>query len=343
MAVYRLFGADTSPYSFKVRSALRFKGLDFEWVARCAANEAEFRDLAKTPTVPLLVSPEGKVNQDSTQILAILDKAHPEPAIQPQDASLAVLSLMLEDYADEWLNKAMFQQRWGQMPDRDAASIRVLVQINGGKRPRAYKTPAKQIAQRMVSRLPLVGAEAENSPALEASYRRFALLLNEHLKAHLFVFGGHPSAADFALAAQFQQMLTDPSPAAWLNDRAPFVVAWCENMSDPKAGGPHGELEALAPTLKPLFEKEIARTYLPWANANAASASRQKKRFSVTLDDGVFEQATQNYAARAFQKLRDKVRGAKDAAGLADFLKDVGAANFFAEREARTQQKTPAA
>ncbi|ABI76192.1 conserved hypothetical protein [Hyphomonas neptunium ATCC 15444] len=342
MAGYRLFGADTSPYSFKVRSALRFKGLDFEWVARCAANEAEFRELAKTPTVPLLVSPEGKVNQDSTQILVILDRAHPEPAIQPDDAALAALSLILEDYADEWLNKAMFQQRWGQMPDRDAASIRVLVQINGGKRPRAYKTPAKQIAQRMLARLPLVGAEGENAPALEASYRQFAQLLNAHLKEHLFIFGGHPSAADFALAAQFQQMLTDPTPAAWLNDRAPFVVAWCENMADPKAGGPYASLEALAPTLLPLFEAEVARTYLPWANANGASASCQKKRFSVTLETGTFEQATQNYAARAFQKLRDKVRSVKEADALSAFLKDAGAAEFFAE-PSRTKQKTPAA
>lgn len=341
MAGYRLFGADTSPYSFKVRSALRFKGLDFEWVARCAANEAEFRDLAKTPTVPLLVSPEGKVSQDSTQILVILDRAHPEPAIQPDDAALAALSLILEDYADEWLNKAMFQQRWGQMPDRDAASIRVLVQINGGKRPRAYKTPAKQIAERMLARLPLVGAEAANAPALEASFRRFAQLLNEHLKEHLFIFGGHPSAADFALSAQFQQMLTDPTPAAWLNDRAPFVVAWCEAMADPKAGGPYAALEALAPTLRPLFETEVARTYLPWAAANAASASRQKLRFSAALEGGPFEQATQNYAGRSFQKLRDKVRGAKDAAGLAEFLKEAGAAEFFAEPKA--QQKAPAA
>ncbi|MGE6696839.1 glutathione S-transferase family protein [Hyphomonas sp. NPDC076900] len=341
MAGYRLFGADTSPYSFKVRAALRYKGLDFEWVARCSANDAEFRELAKAPTVPLLVSPEGKVNQDSTQILSILDKAHPDPAIQPEDATLALISLILEDYADEWLNKAMFQQRWGQMPDRDAASIRVLVQLNGGKRPRAYKTPAKQIAERMLARLPLVGAEAENARALEASYRNFALRLNDHLKEHLFLLGGRPSAADFALAAQFQQMLTDPTPAAWLNDRAPFVVAWCENMADPKAGGPFAELDALKPTLLPLFEGDVARAYLPWAAANAASAGRQAKRFSVTLEGGVFEQATQNYAGRSFQKLRDRVRGAKEAEGLAAFLAEAGAGDHFAEP--RAKEKTPAA
>lgn len=340
MAGYRLFGAETSPYSFKVRSALRYKGLDFEWVARTAANEAEFRELAKTPTVPLLISPEGKASQDSTQILAFLERDHPEPPAQPDDPALAALSLILEDYADEWLNKAMFQQRWGQMPDREAASLRALVQLNGGKRPRAYKAATQQIGARMLARLQLVGAEPENAETLETSYRRFALRLNTHLKDHLFVFGGHPSAADFALAAQFQQMLTDPTPAAWLADRAPFVVAWCEHMEDPKAGGPYAALDVLKPTLLPLFDGEAARTYLPWANANAASASRQKKRFSVTLEDGLFEQATQTYAGRSFQKLRSKIRDLTASAELAGFLNEAGAAAFFAEAGT---QKAPAA
>lgn len=339
MAGYRLFGAETSPYSLKVRSALRYKGVAFEWIQRTAANEAEFRELAKTPTVPLLVSPDGQVSQDSTQILAALEKSHPEPAAQPDEPALAALSLILEDYADEWLNKAMFQQRWGQLPDRDAASLRALVQLNGGKRPRTYKAAVKQVGERMLARLPLVGAEDENAATLEASYRRFALRLNTHLKEHLFIFGGHPSAADFAVAAQFQQMLDDPTPASWLKDRAPFVVAWCENMADPKAGGPYATLDALKPTLLPLFEGEAARTFLPWANANAASASRQKKRFSVTLDDGLFEQSTQSYAGRSFHTLQDRVRAARDAGGLAEFLNDAGAARYFAERQT---EKAPA-
>lgn len=341
MAGYRLFGAETSPYSLKVRAALRFKGAEFEWISRSAANEAEFRELAKTPTVPLLVAPDGRVSQDSTQMLAGLEQAFPEPAAQPDDATLAALSLILEDYADEWLNKAMFQQRWGQLPDRDAAALRALVQLNGGKRPRTYKAASKQVGDRMAARLPLVGAEHENAATLETSYRRFALRLNAHLQNHLFIFGGHPSAADFALAAQFQQMLTDPTPAAWLADRAPFLVAWCEHMIDPQAGGPYATLEALKPTLLPLFDGEAARTFLPWAKANAASASRQKKRFSVTLDDGLFEQATQSYAGRSFQKLQDRVRAAlKEAPALAEFLAEAGAAEFFAERQ---PQKAPAA
>ena len=329
MAGYRLFGAETSPYSLKVRSALRFKGVDFEWIARTASNEAVFRELAETPTVPLLIAPDGAASQDSTEILAALEASHPEPAAQPDDPALAAISLILEEYADEWLNKAMFQQRWGQLPDRDAAALRVLVQLHGGKRPRAYKAATTQIAGRMVARLPLVGADPDNALTLDTSFRRFALRLNTHLKDHLFIFGGHPSAADFAIAAQYQQMLTDPTPAAWLNDHAPFVVTWCAHMDDPKASGPHGDLATLRPTLLALFDGEVSNTFLPWAKANTASALRGKKRFSVTLDDGLFEQATQVYAGRSFHSLRERTEAVKDSPGLADFLNDSGAAPFF--------------
>ncbi|MBA3070492.1 MAG: glutathione S-transferase [Hyphomonas sp.] len=325
MAAYRLFGAETSPYSLKVRSALRYKGLAFDWVSRSASNEAEFRKSAATPTVPLLLSPDHAPAQDSTLILAALNTAHPEPEAAPEEPTCAALALILEDYGDEWLNKCMFQQRWGQQPDRDAAALRVLVQLSDGKRPRAFKAPAKQIASRMLARLPLVGAEPENAATLEASYRRFAQLLNAHLQNHLFIFGGRPSAADFAIAAQFQQMLTDPTPATWLTDRAPFVVAWCGHMEDPKASGPFAPLDELSATLLPIFEGEVSRTYLPWAFANAASASREKKRFSVTFDDGVFEQATQSYAARAFAAVRAEVAGRMSDPALPAFLDAAGA------------------
>lgn len=328
MADYRLFGAETSPYSMKVRSALRYKGIAFDWVARSASNEAAFRTHALTPTVPLLISPSGAV-QDSTLILTQLEASHPQPPARPEEPACQALALILEDYADEWLNKCMFQQRWGQQPDRDAAAMRVLIQLNDGKRPRAFKAPARQIATRMLARLSLVGAEAENGPTLENSYRRFALRLNTHLQNHLFIFGGRPSAADFAIAAQFQQMLTDPTPGSWLKERAQFLVAWCAHMDDPKAGGPYAPLTELEATLLPLFEGEVARTYLPWAHANAASASREKKKFSVTLDDGLFEQATQAYAARAFNGVRSAISGRLNDPALSAFLDAAGARSFF--------------
>ena len=55
-APFRLYGAELSPYSVKVRSYLRYKGLDFEWRARTNATQEEFQRYAKLPLIPVLAT-----------------------------------------------------------------------------------------------------------------------------------------------------------------------------------------------------------------------------------------------------------------------------------------------
>ena len=325
MSAYRLFGAETSPYSVKVRSFLRYKGVDFEWVGRSSATEDEFQALASVPTVPLLVSPNRPTNQDSTSIIATLEADFAEPSAVPDDPACAALALILEDYADEWLNKLMFFNRWGQKPDRDVAGDRTMAQLLDGKLPRAKKKTRDQIIKRMRDRLPMVGIEKKNEKILKPSFERFFTLLNAHLEQTLFLFGGRPSAADFALAGQVGQLLMDPTPNDWLQANAPFVVAWSEFMDAPKAGGPFKPLNELEETLLPLFRDEVAATYMPWARANMDAATRKADRTKVKLDGKAYEQITQHYAARAYRAVIKALDNAKNAPGLDTFLDTSGA------------------
>ncbi|MEL6830233.1 MAG: glutathione S-transferase family protein [Pseudomonadota bacterium] len=320
MSTYRLFGAETSPYSLKVRSFLRYKGIDFEWIVRSAETEAAFQAEARVPTVPMLLSPGRPPNQDSTFILATVEADHATPSAVPEDPACAALALLLEDYADEWLNKLMFFQRWGQKPDREEAGQRTMEHLLNGNLPRAKKKTRDQIIKRMRDRLPIVGIERKNEKVLKPSFERVFSLLNAHLEQSLFLFGGRPSAADFALAGQVAQMLLDPTPSAWLQEHAPFVVAWSEFMESPTAGGPFKPLSELEATLLPLFKEELATTYLPWAEANLAAAKAKEERVSLTLDGAPYDQITQHYAARAYASVKQAVGAAKDAPGLAPFL-----------------------
>lgn len=339
MAQYRLFGAETSPYSLKVRAFLRYKNVEFEWIGRSRHSEEEFQAAARAPTVPLLISPNRPASQDSTAMLSALEADHPEPSAVPDEPAAATLALILEDFADEWVNKCMFQQRWGQKPDCEEAALRVLVQLNGGKRPRAYKKATQQIAARMLDRLPLVGAEPQNAETLEVALHALSRRLDAHLREHLYLFGGRPSVADFALAAQYQQLLLDPTPSAWLKEHAPFIVTWCDTMDNPKAGGPFESLDALRDTLAPILAEDLAKTYLPWAAANKASASRQKKHFSVTLPEGAFEQSTQAYAAKSFDAVVRAVTANGEDPQLAVFLGETHCAEFFPDATARFMKK----
>src|SRR5215831_10361122 len=103
-APFRLYGAELSPFSVKVRSYLRFKGLEFRWLTRSNARQEEFARYAKLPLIPVLVDAQGAAMQDSTPIIEALERDYPDPSITPADAALAFVSALLEDYADEWLN-----------------------------------------------------------------------------------------------------------------------------------------------------------------------------------------------------------------------------------------------
>ncbi len=329
MTAYRLFGAETSPYSLKVRSFLRYKGVDFDWVLRSSVTEEEFKKHASLPTVPLLIRPDGKTSQDSTNMLATLEKEHTAPSANPDDPACQALALLLEDYADEWLNKAMFHYRWNQSPDKEAAAIRVLEQIFAGRAPARKRDAQASVVSRMSERLPLVGATAENIPVITASFQRFASLLNAHLEQTLFLFGGRPSAADFAIAGQIQQMLLDPTMNTWLNENAPFIVAWCEFMESPTPGAPFVALSDLQDTLLPLFRDEISATYLPWAAANSAAITKRKKAVTVDLADGPYEQATQRYAAKSFRTVKKAIGKLEASDGLSAFLDAAGIKGFL--------------
>src|SRR4051812_14170236 len=111
---YRIIGAEMSPYSVKVRSYFRYKGIPHQWVLRNAESHAEYEKLAKVPIIPLVITPEGVGIQDSTPIIDKVDKLHPEPSIQPDDAVARFVSVLIEEFGDEWANKWMFHYRWAR-------------------------------------------------------------------------------------------------------------------------------------------------------------------------------------------------------------------------------------
>src|ERR1700675_2947414 len=94
--VYRIFGAEMSPYSVKVRSYFRYKAIPHQWVLRNAASQAEYEKYAKMPIIPLVVTPEGAGIQDSTPIIEQIERLYPEPPINPDEAVTRFISALIE-------------------------------------------------------------------------------------------------------------------------------------------------------------------------------------------------------------------------------------------------------
>src|SRR3954451_6481192 len=174
---YRIIGAEMSPYSVKVRSYFRYKGILHQWLLRNAASQAEYEKHAKMPIIPLLVTPEGTAIQDSTPIIDQIEKRHPEPSIHPDDPVARFVSALIEEFGDEWGNKWMFHYRWARDVDQISAAGRIARMRGADADEEKHAAFAAQVRTRMVDRIWFVGSNAENAPQIEAGFRDMLGLL----------------------------------------------------------------------------------------------------------------------------------------------------------------------
>jgi len=318
---YRIFGSEMSPYSQKVRAWFRYKGIPHEWLERGPDNIAEYQKYAKLPLVPLVITPEPAGLQDSTPILEKLEPQFSEPAIHPQDPAARFISALLEEFGDEWGNKWMFHYRWRREVDQISAAER----LAGGN-----EQMAAMIRERMVPRVSFVGSSDVTAAQIEDSYQRALGLLEAHLASRAYLMGGRPAFADFGVAPQLQQALTDPTAGAIMRETAPAVAAWSERMLDPKGEGDFEALDALLPTLEPLLEQEVGRLFLPWSDANAAALAAGQDEFSVELDGRTWTQAPQKYHARSLAVLRARYAEVADKSALDPILERTGCRQWLA-------------
>jgi glutathione S-transferase len=328
---YRIFGVELSPYSVKVRSYFRYKGIPHEWVVRGAAQMGEFQKYAKLPLIPLVVTPEDQALQDSTPILERMEELFPEPGIHPEDPTLAFLSALLEEYGDEWGNKPMFHYRWWYEADQDSAAERIARANLPDAPDEAIRKMAGAVKQRMVPRLSFVGSSADTREQIERSYERQLALLEVHLAERPYLFGSRPAFADFGVYPQLYECLTDPTPGALMRRRAPRVVAWIERMLEPRAQGGFEGWDRLGPTLEPLLAQEVAGLFFPWSSANARALAEGKGEFTVELEGRPFTQQTQKYHAKSLGALRARYASVPDRAALDPILERTGCLRWLRE------------
>lgn len=328
---YKIFGMEVSPYSIKVRSYFRYKQIPHEWVIRSMDKMEEFLKYAKLPLVPTVVMPNNKGLQDSTPIIETLELDFANPSIVPEDETLAFLSCLLEEYADEWVNKSMFHYRWAYPENIDSCALRIAKeQMGASAKPEQIEGITKMLKERMTGRLHVVGSSELTAPIIEASFLNLLTLLEKHFaQGRLYLFGAKPALADFALYAQLYEHYTDPVSKKIMDERAPLTRDWCLRMLDPKAHGEFESFNALSSTLKPIFDEEVLALFLPWAKANALAAQQGKEDFSVNLCGKIFSQKIAKYSAKSYEALLQKYKDIKNKATLHDFLLESHCANYL--------------
>ncbi len=318
--VYRIWGAEVSPYSVKVRSYFRYKDIPHVWGPR----SGETQKYAKLPLIPVVATPQDEGLQDSTPIIEALETRHPEPSIHPEEPVAAFVSVLLEEFGDEWGNKWMFHYRWAREVDQLSAAGRIARMSMPQADEQQQAAVAAQIRERMVDRVWFVGSNEKTAPQIEESFKETIETLNTHLADRPYLFGGRPAFGDFGLWGQIYNAWTDPTPGALVEGGAPNVLAWVQRMTWPRAEGEFEAWSALEPTLLPLLERQVGRLFLPWSLANAEAIAAGKDEFSVELGGRTWAQKPQKYHAKSLGVLREKYAAATDKAAIDPVLELAG-------------------
>ncbi|HQN49509.1 MAG TPA: glutathione S-transferase family protein [Phenylobacterium sp.] len=306
-----LTGAPGSPYTRKMLAVLRYRRLAYRFLPRTREALAGLPQ-PKVSLLPTFFLPDerGELQAvtDSTPLIRRFETEHQGREVLPRDPALAFLDELIEDYADEWLTKAMFHYRWAYQDDIDKAAA-ILPCWQGFSVPdEELAARGKMFSERQIGRLYVVGSNAVTGPVIEASYRRFLEAFEEHLRHHPFLMGGRPGASDFGVYGQLTQLAAfDPTPMALTLKIAPRVHAWTSVIEDLSGLEPADSdwiaADALPPTLKTLLA-EIGRTYVPVMLANAQALMAGAQTVETTVEGLPWSQSPFPYQAKCLQWLR---------------------------------------
>jgi glutathione S-transferase len=316
-----LSGAPGSPYTRKMLALLRYRRLPYRFLP------AEGPALASLPAPKVRLLPtfymrskDGGLEAvvDSTPIIRRLEAEYSGRSVVPTDPALAFLDALIEDYADEWLTKAMFHYRWVYQADIRQAGRQLPLWRNLSQSDQALARTSKTVTERQIGRLHVVGSNAVTGPVIEASYRRFLEAFEAHLMTQPYGLGARPGAGDFGVYGQLTQLTHfDPTPMALTLDVAPRVFAWVDLMEDRSGVEPADsdwiDVSAPAPTLIELL-KEIGRVYPPVMLANARALASGATTAEAEVDGSPWTQPPFPYQGKCLQALRDAREALSDEA-----------------------------
>jgi len=334
----RIVGAPGSPYSRKLRAVLRYRRIPHVWLIQGVA-EARALPAARPALLPQLIveAPDGtrEAHVDSTPLIRRLEHPDDSRSVVPPDPALAFVDALLEDYADEWLTKAMFHYRWAYPADiaRAAAVLPRWFRID---QPDADARRAGAIfSERQIGRLGVVGSNPTTAPVIEASYRRLLHALDAHLTARPFVMGHRPGTADFGLYGQLTQLAGfDPTPTAIALAETPRIVAWVDVVEDLSGleldARPWLTRDAVPDTLRALLA-EVGRVYAPFLLANAEALARGAELVECSIDGQPWVQKPFPYQGKCLGWLREgrAALGAGDRAAVDRLLAGTGCERLF--------------
>lgn len=303
---YKLIGSTASPYAIKLRALMRYRRIPFDWIIMTKELRRQTAHL-RPNLIPVLQYPDGTFRGETSTLAHDLEARHEGRSVLPPDRALAFLCDLLEDLADEWAVKPLFLYRWWDPEDQAYVSRWAGQEWSTSEAATGSAEEIDEFRRRQISRMPILGATAENKPLLEESYRRILAAFEPHVGMTNYLFGSRPSLADLAWFGQLSEMATDPTPMRILRERAPFTDHWVRRLDD--ASGVDGEWYPLERVLNGWVEALLriaGELYLPFLVANAEAFACGLERLEIEVWGLPYALAPFKYQVKCLDQLRDK-------------------------------------
>ncbi len=314
---YRFYAAEISYFSGKVRPFFRYKAIPVEEIA---PTPQVYREIIVPRTglrfIPVVVTPDDRTLQDTSEILDELERRFPEPPVYPPTPVQRVLSYLIEVYADEFGILPAMHYRWS-FPESEAKARKDFAAATGNAE------TAGVFADRMKGTLPFLGITPATIPAIEAHTRDLLEALSHHFEAHEFLLGSRMSLGDLALLGPlYAHLYLDAVPGRLLRDTAPRVCAWIERMNHPQQrAGQFIADDAIPATLKPFLKLiggdavpvilDNLRAFEAWADSkppDLAEPPRAVGTHETKLRGVRFQRVTSPYTQWMAQRPQDAFR-----------------------------------
>lgn len=315
-----LYGSSISYFTGKLEHYFRSKGINYRFRSMTMALRQSVGAHTGSTQMPALELADGRWLSDTTPIIQWFEEQYPEQPIIPRDPRLRFFSLLLEDFADEWLWRPAMHYRWYYGEGAHWASYHLVDELTRD-RPAPGWLKRRRITRRQRSGYTAGdGIAPGQEPGVEAIYLRMLEHLQAILSRRPFLLGSRPSLADIGLTGPFfRHFSLDPVPAEIMRQRAPAVWEWLARLWNTRLEDCSGSLlEQLPQDWGPLLD-EIGGSYLPYLCANVDAVAAGKSRFDVEVG-GVYYQGARSsrYRVWCLKRLRQEFEelggGDRDAA-----------------------------
>jgi glutathione S-transferase len=305
------YGLDLSYFTGKVEAFLRYREIPFE---RIELSTGLFRMVAvKTgyAQMPAIKLADGRWMTDSTPMIAWLDQHMPGSSVYPKDPTTRFLSLLIEDYADEWLWRPALHYRWSFDPDKYLMSRRIAAEMMHDVPLPLFMRQALILRRQIRKYVIGDGITDANRAHVEGIYLRNLQFLRQVLRARPFLAGARPGIIDFGyFGSMFRHFGLDPTPSRIMRDTAPEVYEWLArlwNAKDSQLAEGTTVDEVLSADWDPVLA-DIGRCYAPYLTANAQAFGKGAKSFYLQIEGAPYQLPVHTYRVYCLERLQSAFR-----------------------------------